>query len=402
MKIIIFIENNQKGGLDTFSSTLINHWPNQTDSFTVISNISHPGNEGLRKSIIRPCEFVSHNIPLSWIISKKIFFFLPHSIRKISQPFLRMILFPFQAFFIFNIFKKYGGEELLVVNGAFPGGESCRIANIVWSLIGRKPGIHNFHNFTVSPRFGFGWYEHWIDRLLLRSTKLFISVSRSCSESLKERTTFQEACNTRYIYNGIGDVPKQNSALNIREMLGLKSDPLCIMLGNYEPRKGHKFIFEVFDQVIKIIPNAHLIVCGAGLRQQVTEVNGLNDQGSFGSNIHLLGFFPDGAELINQADVLLIGSQAFESFGLTALEAMIREKPVVSTDVGGLPEVLGLDDTCGYLVDRRDVSGFAMKIVLLLENEQLRTTLGKAGRVRALDLFGADRMAQEYLIAIEE
>jgi len=385
-----------------FCSTLINQWPNSGDSFTVVCNKSHPGKKNLEDSIKGPCKFIYHNIPLSWVMSKKALFFLPSIFRRASQPFLRILFFPIQYFLIRNIFRQNDGNELLVINGGFPGGESCRIANIVWFNMKGKAGVHNFHNFAVEPRFGFGWYENWADRLLLKSTKSFISVSRSCSESLKVRSTFENLNNSRYIYNGINDTSTEENELNIRDSLGIGNNPLCIMLGNYEPRKGHQFIFEAFKLVVHSVPNTHLVVCGGGTKDEIAEVNNIKEKIVPSDNVHLLGFIPDGASLINQADVLLIGSQEFESFGLTAVEAMIRQKPIVTTDTGGLPEVVGSDNACGYVIDRNDMTKFAEKVVLLLKDEKLRGSMGESGRVRALELFSADRMAKEYLDAIEE
>ena len=48
------------------------------------------------------------------------------------------------------------------------------------------------------------------------------------------------------------------------------------------------------------------------------------------SNIHILDFIENGNHIIKQADVLLISSQNFESFGLTAVEAMLNHVPVVN------------------------------------------------------------------------
>jgi len=327
---------------------------------------------------------------------------LPSIIRRISQPFLRILFFPIQYLLIRNIFTQNNGDKLIVMNGGFPGGESCRLANIVWFNMNREPGVHNFHNFAVVPRFGLGWYENWLDRMLLKSTKLFISVSKSCSDSIKVRKTFKNLKNVRRIYNGISDTSSEENVLIIRDSLGIGNNPLCIMLGNYEPRKGHQFIFEVFKGVLEVVPNAHLVVCGGGTKDEIAEVNNTKEKIAPNGNVHLLGFIPNGASLINQADVLLIGSQEFESFGLTAVEAMIRQKPIVTTDTGGLPEVVGLDDTCGYIVGHKDAIGFAEKVVFLLRNKELRESMGKLGRTRALELFSADRMAKEYLDAIKE
>jgi glycosyltransferase involved in cell wall biosynthesis len=402
LKIIVFIENIQNGGVDTFFSTLMNNWPNSDDVFTVICNKSHPGRKNMENSINRPCEFIYHNIPLSWTFSKRVFFFFPYFVRRAFQPFLRIPFFPLQYLLIRNIFRKNDGNELLVINGGFPGGESCRIANIVWHKMGRGQSIHNFHNFAVAPRFGFGWFENWVDRLLLKSTKLFVSVSKSCSDSLKIRKTFKNLTNNIYIYNGVNDTSIIKNNFNIRKNIGVDDNPLCLMLGTYETRKGHQFIFKAFEKVVKTLPNAHLVVCGGGTKNEIIKVNKLKSELiAAADNIHLFEFIPIGASLISQADVLLIGSQEFESFGLTAVEAMIRKKPVVSTNVGGLPEVLGTDNNCGFVVNHKDTVAFSENIILLLKNKELRDIMGISGRDRALKLFSADRMSSNYLAAIK-
>ena len=401
MRIVVFIENIQNGGVDTFCSTLINNWPNSEDMFTVLCNASHPGKRNMESSIGRPCNFFYHRIPLSWSTSKHLLFFFPYSIRRLIQPILRILFFPFQYLLIRSVFKKYNGDELLVINGGFPGGESCRIANIVWHGMGRKKGVHNFHNFAVTPRFGFGWYENWIDSMLLKSTKLFISVSESCSESLRIRKTFKGLPHVPYIYNGINDVPLQEINFDLRKKLGIKSGYLCLMLGVYDPRKGHQFVLRAFDMVVEKIPNAHLVICGDGDKDEVFKVEKMKNKLLSSDNIHLLGFVPNGASLISQVDILLIGSQEFESFGLTAVESMIRMKPVVSTDVGGLPEVIGVDGSCGFITDRQSTTSFSKNVSLLLEDKRLRMKMGEAGRRRVLELFSADRMSAEYLAAIK-
>ena len=106
-----------------------------------------------------------------------------------------------------TIFKNIEGDALLVINGGYPAGETCRLANIAW--YGVKKGIiknrniHNFHNFSVSPRFGFGWYENIIDKKLLNSISDIISVSDICSKSLKNRPVFSNYNKVKTIYNGV-------------------------------------------------------------------------------------------------------------------------------------------------------------------------------------------------------
>ena len=101
------------------------------------------------------------------------------------------------------------------------------------------------------------------------------------------------------------------------------------------------------------------------------------------------------ATLIEAVDVLLVSSQAFESFGLAIVEAMARSTPVVATNVGGIPEVIGQDEG-GYYVDADDVEGFAQRILSLLADDGLRGQIGNAGYKRYRNLFTVERMAREY------
>jgi glycosyltransferase involved in cell wall biosynthesis len=189
---------------------------------------------------------------------------------------------------------------------------------------------------------------------------------------------------------------------NIRKHLNIGNNPLCLMLGTYESRKGHEFVFKSFKLVLQAIPEAHLVVCGGGTEREVAKVDKIRKKIIPTEKIHLFGFIHNGASLINQVDVLLIGSQEFESFGLTAVEAMIRRKPVVSTNTGGLPEVIGTDNSCGYIVGQKDEIEFSEKIILLLRDEKLRKSMGNSGKKRAEELFSACNMSEEYLTAIKK
>jgi glycosyltransferase involved in cell wall biosynthesis len=68
------------------------------------------------------------------------------------------------------------------------------------------------------------------------------------------------------------------------------------------------------------------------------------------------------------------------SFGVSALEAMACEKPVVVTNVGGLPEVV-IENITGFIVPPRDVAHLAKAIKILIKNPDLAEKMRKAGRI---------------------
>ena len=93
--------------------------------------------------------------------------------------------------------------------------------------------------------------------------------------------------------------------------------------------------------------------------------------------------------------MLVVPSQEHESFGYTAVEAMAHKLPVVSTDVGGLPEVI-VNEKTGYVVDRKNHNLFADKISLLLNSKTISLKMGKEGNRRYKSLFRARLMSKNY------
>jgi glycogen(starch) synthase len=98
---------------------------------------------------------------------------------------------------------------------------------------------------------------------------------------------------------------------------------------------------------------------------------------------------------MNSATLALVPSRWREAFGLVALQAMQMARPVVASDMGGLPEVVAHGET-GLVVPKEDPAAVAQAVVQLLENRRLAEEMGAAGRRRAEKLFSFDRYVQEY------
>ena len=100
--------------------------------------------------------------------------------------------------------------------------------------------------------------------------------------------------------------------------------------------------------------------------------------------------------MIKGADILLIPSQGFESFGLTAVEGMLNNIPVISTNTGGLPETLGINGVTGLYSPADNYELFAKNIIYLLNNKGVREQVGVNGKLRAKSLFSPSVMAKKY------
>jgi N-acetyl-alpha-D-glucosaminyl L-malate synthase BshA len=110
--------------------------------------------------------------------------------------------------------------------------------------------------------------------------------------------------------------------------------------------------------------------------------------------ISFIGSFPLVEEVLVGADLFLLPSES-ESFGLSALEAMACEVPVVASDAGGLPEVVA-DGETGYLLPVGDVEGMAAAALKLLADGDLHRRFAAASRRRAVEVFGQGAVVGRY------
>jgi glycosyltransferase involved in cell wall biosynthesis len=76
---------------------------------------------------------------------------------------------------------------------------------------------------------------------------------------------------------------------------------------------------------------------------------------------------------------------------------MQQEVPVISTNIGGLPEVIGSDGECGFLTEKDDVEKFSNHIVELYTNKLLYKKIVRHAKSRFLDKFTPEKMATKYM-----
>lgn len=399
MKLIIFFENNAAGGLDTFITQLIKNWPKNRSNITVIGNASHPGFAELERELADLASVIKHRIPLNWHLSNLIGGALPMVFRRCLGLLFRYMLMPLQYFWLRRILDQTNGDNLIVVNGSYPGGETCRLASIVWGHLGKAKSIHNFHNFAAKPRYGFSILENFIDSRVIDQCSHFVSVSETCSSSIRVRPKFKNLENITTIYNGvkINNVGEQ-PATDIRQLIRncRAGDIILLTLGTFEARKGHEFIFKALQLAIANRTDVHYVICGHSEPQDFGRIKKIRSKYRDVLNVHILPFLANGASIVSQVDCLLIGSQHSESFGLTALEAMLQNVPVVSTNVGGLAEVLGVDGETALIVEPHDHVGFANRLNDLLVSEKVRLKITAQGYEFASNNFNANKMASSY------
>tara|TARA_B100000035_G_scaffold95438_1_gene80925 strand:+ start:3433 stop:4647 length:1215 start_codon:yes stop_codon:yes gene_type:complete len=402
MKIVIFTENNKGGGMDTFIASLVKNWPNK-DKFIVICNHNHPGLNYLKDILPKNVEVKTHLLPLNWSFLSSFLKYLPMIIQRMVRQILRPLLAPYQYKKIKKILKNYKADQLISVNGSYPGGETCRLANIAWFSLYKKKSVHNFHNYPVNYRAIFAPYELLIDRKLNDSCSDIVSVSSDCAESIRIRSVFRNSKKISFIYNGLYNKSKNNISSSVRQKFGLTHDSkIILMIGTFEPRKGHKYLIDAMEAVFQAHRDITLFIIGSGTPKETADLKLLISKFKWNHKVHFTGFIPDISEYMSVADIVVIPSQEHESFGLTAIEAMSYAVPIVSTNVGGLPETIGENGYCGFRTDKENMSGFSKNIICLIRDASLAKKMGLNGLTRVNKLFTADRMAKEYQTLLQK
>jgi len=397
MNILIVTENAYCGGLDSFIITLINLWPVEEDEISLVCNASHPGLAVIRRQLRRPCKVIAHEHTLPWSMEEMGQNLLVRILRYPFRLLGRQLLFAKYLRIFRDLFEQVGAQRLLVVNGGYPAGLTCRAATVAWGMAGKRPlSIHNFHNFSQPARWFERPIEYAIDRLVHRYSKALVSVSAICARSLRNRPAFRDSPRVTHIYNGIEYRPARSARWQVKAALGMHPDaPLCLMLGTYEARKGHEFLLDAFAKVVKRVPAARLLICGFGYPAEVQRVQEAVHERGLDEQVVLEAFREDVPDLLAASSMMLVPSQSGESFGLTIIEAMSHSVPVVATKVGGIPEVLQ-DGRGGYLVEPHDVDSLTDRMLRLLGDERLRQEQGKQGQAYFNENFRAERMAASY------
>ena len=404
MKICFFTENYRKGGVDTFLINLFNAWPDSEDELILLCNGAHAGLETIAERTNYPIEIkrysriytskIAHGqsaLRFNLSCPARVFFAL--TFRFLQYP----ILLPWYIYTLALHFRRSDFDRLMVVNGGYPASLLCRCAAIAWRLSGKMPlAVFNFHNAAVRSPWYFRAFENFIDYSVINGSHIIVTVSEWCLNTLKNRKPFLDCPKLHFIFNGIEDpVLKLNPMANLSCRSNENDSKYCLMLATYESRKGHSFLFEAFKSVLTEFPDMRLLVYGFGTVREKNKVIGEVKRLDLERSITLNDFAAETGPLLANASLLAVPSQAYESFGLTIIEAMAFGIPVVTTDVGGMPEVLK-DSHAGYVCSKDDPRSFADKMKDILRDPVLAAELGRNGRKTFERQFTASKMAWQY------
>ena len=234
-------------------------------------------------------------------------------------------------------------------------------------------------------------------RLVAPSASAAVAVSHAVADRW---LPYLQGLDVRVVHNGIDADAFAARAQpgRFRAELGIASDaPLLAIAGQLVPWKGHGDFLYAVARVRDEFPAASAVIAGADLfgdhPRYVRGLHRLASKLGLGQAVRFLGYRDDMPDLMADADVLVVASDA-EPFGRVALEAMAVGTPVVGYASGGLPEVVE-DGRSGLLAEPGSPAALAARVDDLLRDPVRARAMGEAGRRRVRDLFSAGAHAED-------
>lgn len=184
---------------------------------------------------------------------------------------------------------------------------------------------------------------------------------------------------------------KPSDGNEFRKRVAPDGEKILVHTSNFRVVKRVPDVIKIFEKVNKIIPSK-LILVGDGPDR--SECERICRELNICDSVRFLGKQEGLVEILTSSDVFLIPSQS-ESFGLAALEAMACGIPVVSSSVGGLPELIKHNET-GFIAEIGDVDRMAKYVIDLLNNERKYNLFSRNARKRAVDEFDKSKIVPIY------
>jgi len=266
-------------------------------------------------------------------------------------------------------------------------------ANIYAAVAGLLAGIPVIATVHGRNYYGDASYRRIAYKLVSRAATM-VAVSDDAKRFLL-KTAGISAHRVRVVRNGIAAsaVVAAESNPYVRAELGIRGDERVLtVVGSLYPVKGHRYLLEALPAILTVCPSTVLLIAGRGdceaaLRDQAGKLG-------IGERVRFLGLRTDIANLLAISDVFILPSLS-EGLSIAILEAMAAGRPVVTTKVGGTPELV-LDGETGLLVAPTDVSALSAAAIRLLLDPAEARRLGAKALERVKNQFKISSTVKAY------
>jgi glycosyltransferase involved in cell wall biosynthesis len=258
-----------------------------------------------------------------------------------------------------------------------------------------RPLVTTVHHLTTDPdlqpystlaqRLFYRLVESRYDWWSIRSADAVVCVSRYTQQQVARTYGYT---NTTIIYDGIDtdvfvpppDLKRRDDGLPDRG-----GRIRLLFVGNRTRRKG----FDLLPGILDRLPEAYVLYYTSGFQ-------GIDEGPPHPRMVPIGAPDRDGLVAAYQSCDMLLAPSRLEGFGIVQAEALACGRPVVTTRISALPEVVDHDQS-GFLCPRDDVDAYAEAVRRLGEDEALRRRFGEYGREKVVRNFGLEQLGRGFL-----
>jgi len=240
---------------------------------------------------------------------------------------------------------------------------------LIWCLkpSNFKKDLYNTKNLNMTGKLTYFYFNHiqkFLYTLAFKNVDIFIAPSKFMQNVVK---------------TDVSPIIYLPNFIELRKFHELKHNYNLLFVGRLEKTKGVEFLIQAIAVIVKAFPQTTLTIIGEGSNKD--DLFNLTQKLRLEEYIQFTGWVEnkDLDTYYEQASIVVVPSIWAEIFGIVILEAMSAGRPVIGTNVGGIPELIE-EGVNGYLVEPQNPEQLAEKVIKLFSEENLITELGRNAR----------------------
>lgn len=386
--ITIIIENLLYGGTTSHLINFINSRACRKYFFKIITNKNNAGIKNIKESCkSNKYEIINFN-SLNTLESKmfifKVIFFLN-----------RPLLFILSIIQMFIILKKINSDVILLNCGGYGDFRSEIAGAIALKLLKRENLYLLIHHSYTKPIFWSG-IINLINKKISKIFGMIFFVSKATKNSIEKNTSLiNENSKYKIIHNGVQ--VRSFSLKRIKKLKVKKGVYKIGMLSRIEDYKGHLDLIYSFSKLTdKEKKKFKVFFVGNGnpiFIKKINKIIGLKNLNKYFQIIKYLKI--DSYTILNNFDITVSLTKDFEGFGYSVAESLFVKTPVISTNVGGVKEII--NDKVATIVKPNDNFGVVKSLRDFLLRKNKWKNKAKLGRKRIIEYFNSEKMSNKFL-----
>ena len=238
----------------------------------------------------------------------------------------------------------------------------------------------------------YGSKKDWYHRFVYRHVDLMLTVTdRMAGQARTSLPLLQERIQTLHL--GIPEYVgrREDDSAEVRGKYGIPPDAFLIgMAGRIEPGKRQHVLIEACESLAAKCPDMYCMIIGGVFDAEYANKIKLSvNQGPLKHRVIFTGFFDNPKQAMAAFDVAVLATYC-ETFGLVLVEAMSTGTAVIGTRAGGVPEIID-DGVTGLMFEPDNSADLAEKILILYQDQELRSRLANAGQQLVAERFDENR-----------